>query len=283
MLDRAKFLVVSEITEVLGEKTPEVEVKVEQALERCFATKARNAARAKAASATRAKAPAARVAALDARRARRPAPGAASATAGHVGAFGGTDASWPRSSRTGVQPAVAVSLYVFLARPARPPLDARHPPARALLYATGACGVRIGLRAGRASAAGRRPRAPANRRASTPATTAATSNRPRCSWRCGRFFPRLRVLYKAELRKLPVLVWAFDVAGFVPLERGEPGPELAGRRPGGRGPARGQFVLHLSRRHAEPDRRAAAVQEGRLRDGDQGAGADRACRGLGRP
>jgi CarD family transcriptional regulator len=46
MLDRAKFLVVSEITEVLGEKTPEVEVKVESALERCFAAKARNEARA---------------------------------------------------------------------------------------------------------------------------------------------------------------------------------------------------------------------------------------------
>jgi CarD family transcriptional regulator len=64
MLDRAKFLVVSEISEVLSEKTPEVEDKVEKALERCFATKARNAARAKAATATRAKvpAPAARVA-----------------------------------------------------------------------------------------------------------------------------------------------------------------------------------------------------------------------------
>ncbi|MDQ3069240.1 MAG: 1-acyl-sn-glycerol-3-phosphate acyltransferase [Acidobacteriota bacterium] len=32
--------------------------------------------------------------------------------------------------------------------------------------------------------------------------------------------PRLRVLYKAELRKLPIVVRAFDVAGFVPLERG---------------------------------------------------------------
>ena len=30
MLDRAKFLVVSEITEVLGEKTPQVEEKVDQ-------------------------------------------------------------------------------------------------------------------------------------------------------------------------------------------------------------------------------------------------------------
>jgi 1-acyl-sn-glycerol-3-phosphate acyltransferase len=34
-----------------------------------------------------------------------------------------------------------------------------------------------------------------------------------------RLFPRLRVLYKAELRRLPVLVWVFDVAGFVPVER----------------------------------------------------------------
>jgi 1-acyl-sn-glycerol-3-phosphate acyltransferase len=33
-------------------------------------------------------------------------------------------------------------------------------------------------------------------------------------------FPRLKILYKAELRKLPVLVRAFDLAGFIPLERG---------------------------------------------------------------
>lgn len=33
-------------------------------------------------------------------------------------------------------------------------------------------------------------------------------------------FPRLSVLYKAELRKLPILVRAFDLAGFIPLERG---------------------------------------------------------------
>jgi CarD family transcriptional regulator len=52
MLDRAKFLVISEISEVLGEKTPDVEIKVESALDLCFQTKARNAARAKAAGAT---------------------------------------------------------------------------------------------------------------------------------------------------------------------------------------------------------------------------------------
>jgi CarD family transcriptional regulator len=47
MLDRAKFLVVSEITEVLAIKTPDVEVRVETALEECFATKARNAGKPK--------------------------------------------------------------------------------------------------------------------------------------------------------------------------------------------------------------------------------------------
>jgi CarD family transcriptional regulator len=73
MLDRAKFLVVSEITEVLGEKLALVEDRVEKALERCFAMKARNAARAKAAKAPRPKvdaAAAARVVAQPARRAR---------------------------------------------------------------------------------------------------------------------------------------------------------------------------------------------------------------------
>ena len=34
-----------------------------------------------------------------------------------------------------------------------------------------------------------------------------------------RLFPKLHVLYKAELRKLPVLVWVFDAAGFVPVQR----------------------------------------------------------------
>jgi 1-acyl-sn-glycerol-3-phosphate acyltransferase len=32
-------------------------------------------------------------------------------------------------------------------------------------------------------------------------------------------FPKLHVLYKAELRKIPVLVWVFDAAGFVPVQR----------------------------------------------------------------
>ncbi len=55
MLDRAKFLVVSEISEVMGEKEAVIDERVEQALERCFTTKARNTARSAAAKATRAK------------------------------------------------------------------------------------------------------------------------------------------------------------------------------------------------------------------------------------
>ena len=54
MLDRAKFLVVSEITEVLGEKGPAVEEKVDKALERCFLMKARNVTRGKTAAAPKA-------------------------------------------------------------------------------------------------------------------------------------------------------------------------------------------------------------------------------------
>ena len=48
MLDRAKFLVISEVSEVLREAAPAIEARVDQALEHCFATKARVAARASA-------------------------------------------------------------------------------------------------------------------------------------------------------------------------------------------------------------------------------------------
>lgn len=50
MLDRAKFLVVSEIAEVVSEPSESVEGKVDRALERCLATKSRAAARAKVAT-----------------------------------------------------------------------------------------------------------------------------------------------------------------------------------------------------------------------------------------
>jgi CarD family transcriptional regulator len=52
MLDRAKFLVISEISEVSRENNLLIEEKVNQALERCFTMKNRSIARAKTAKAT---------------------------------------------------------------------------------------------------------------------------------------------------------------------------------------------------------------------------------------
>ena len=52
MLDRAKFLVISEISEVSREGSNSIEEKVDRALERCFTMKKRSIARAKAAKAT---------------------------------------------------------------------------------------------------------------------------------------------------------------------------------------------------------------------------------------
>ncbi|MGE5245511.1 MAG: CarD family transcriptional regulator [Betaproteobacteria bacterium] len=67
MLDRAKFLIVSEVSEVMRETAPAVEARVERALERCFSMKARSAARAKTVKV----APRASAAAAPARRAAR--------------------------------------------------------------------------------------------------------------------------------------------------------------------------------------------------------------------
>lgn len=49
MLDRAKFLVVSEISEVVSEPTETIEERVEKALERCLANRARQLAKEQAA------------------------------------------------------------------------------------------------------------------------------------------------------------------------------------------------------------------------------------------
>jgi len=51
MLDRARFLVISEVSEVMRESAAAIEGRVDGALERCFTTKARTAARAKVAKA----------------------------------------------------------------------------------------------------------------------------------------------------------------------------------------------------------------------------------------
>jgi CarD family transcriptional regulator len=49
MLDRAKFLIISEVSEVVRETAPAIEARVDSALERCFVNKARAATRAKVA------------------------------------------------------------------------------------------------------------------------------------------------------------------------------------------------------------------------------------------
>ena len=49
MLDRAKFLIISEVSEVMRETAAEIEGRVDGALERCFSNKARTLARAKVA------------------------------------------------------------------------------------------------------------------------------------------------------------------------------------------------------------------------------------------
>src|SRR5437870_2461528 len=51
MLDRAKFLIISEVSEVMRETPAAIEGRVERALERCFMAKARTVARAKVAKA----------------------------------------------------------------------------------------------------------------------------------------------------------------------------------------------------------------------------------------
>ena len=54
MLDRAKALIISEISEVMREESSDVELKVAEALEKCFTTKAKNLARSARAKATKA-------------------------------------------------------------------------------------------------------------------------------------------------------------------------------------------------------------------------------------
>ena len=115
---------------------------------------------------------------------------------------------------------LAVSLYVLVIGPPALLLAiAFHRPG--LLYAAGQIGVRLGLFLSgiryTVSGAEHVRRQPA----SVYAVNHASNVEPPVLFLALRtLFPRLRILYKAELRKLPILTRAFDVAGFIPLERG---------------------------------------------------------------
>ena len=92
---------------------------------------------------------------------------------------------------------------------------------RTLLYRVGHLGVRLALRLSgiRAVVEGAEHIQPD--RAAVYAANHTSQVEPPIIFDTLRdLFPRLRILYKAELRKLPTLVRAFDLAGFVPLERG---------------------------------------------------------------
>jgi 1-acyl-sn-glycerol-3-phosphate acyltransferase len=121
---------------------------------------------------------------------------------------------------------VSVALYVLLAGPPVL-LIALVFGKRALLYRVGHLGVRIGLRlSGIDVVVEGTPHIQRHRAAVYAVNHASNVEPPIIFDVLNELFPRLRILYKAELRKLPVLVRAFDLAGFIPLERGNPEQSL---------------------------------------------------------
>jgi 1-acyl-sn-glycerol-3-phosphate acyltransferase len=115
---------------------------------------------------------------------------------------------------------VAVTLYVLLMGP--PFLLIALATGRPnLLYQVGLGGVRLGLRLSGIAVAIRHPEHILRDRAAVYAVNHSSNVEPPVLFAAlSGLFPRMRVLYKAELRKLPILVRAFDLAGFIPLERG---------------------------------------------------------------
>jgi 1-acyl-sn-glycerol-3-phosphate acyltransferase len=115
---------------------------------------------------------------------------------------------------------VAVSLYVLLMGP--PFLVIALATGRALpLYRVALGGVRLGLLLSGIKVEVRHGENIRRDGAAVYAVNHASNVEPPILYAAlSDLFPRLRILYKAELRKLPILVRAFDLAGFVPLERG---------------------------------------------------------------
>jgi 1-acyl-sn-glycerol-3-phosphate acyltransferase len=90
----------------------------------------------------------------------------------------------------------------------------------AILYRVGLIGVRLGLfLSGIRYTVKGREHLQRNRAAVYAVNHTSNVEPPVLFDTLSELFPRLRILYKAELRKLPILTWAFDLAGFVALER----------------------------------------------------------------
>ena len=92
-----------------------------------------------------------------------------------------------------------------------------------VLYVLGRLGVRIGLGAAgiRCRVAGRE-HIRSDRAAVYCVNHASNVEPPILYMALAALHPRLRILYKAQIHKLPVLGRAFDMAGFVPIERRSP-------------------------------------------------------------
>jgi 1-acyl-sn-glycerol-3-phosphate acyltransferase len=121
---------------------------------------------------------------------------------------------------------VAVSLYVAIVGPPFILLALLF-GARGLLYRVGHGGVRLALRLSGLNARIEGGEHIQRHRAAVYAVNHTSNVEPPLLFDAlSPLFPRLRILYKVELRKLPVLVRAFDLAGFVPIERGNRGQSL---------------------------------------------------------
>lgn len=119
-----------------------------------------------------------------------------------------------------------VSLYILLAGPPLL-LIALIVGSPAFLVRIGAFGIRIGLWASGIIVEARGRENIQIERSAVYAVNHSSNVEPPVIFDLLRdLYPRLRILYKAELRKLPILVYAFDVAGFIPVERDNRGQSL---------------------------------------------------------
>jgi 1-acyl-sn-glycerol-3-phosphate acyltransferase len=121
---------------------------------------------------------------------------------------------------------LAVSLYVLAVGPPFV-LFALLVGSPAILYRAGLLGVRLGLfLSGIRYTVDGVEHVRADRAAVYAVNHTSNVEPPILFDALSRLFPKLRILYKAELRQLPILTKAFDLAGFVPLERGNPEQSL---------------------------------------------------------
>lgn len=95
------------------------------------------------------------------------------------------------------------------------------------LYVCGGLGVRLGLWLAGITVVSRGTEHLQHHSSAVYAANHASNIEPPVLFHALRsLYPNVAVLYKAELRKLPLLVWVFDCAGFVPIERANPGQSL---------------------------------------------------------